>query len=82
MDSKRQENETLLYYAMRTTAAEKQIDSQNLPSELADVGQASSLTETPRPSSVGPSGIPQSDEGSKGGKKRRKRKYWYCVMIY
>lgn len=73
VDSKRQENETLLYYAMRTTAAEKQIDSQNLPSELADVGQALSLTETPRPSSVAPSGILQSDEGSKGGKKRRKR---------
>ncbi|KAF8527911.1 MED6-domain-containing protein [Hysterangium stoloniferum] len=81
---KKQEDFTLLYNAMRTTAAQVQQTPgsriSNTTATLTDSQATQShLSETPGPSSVPPSGLtPQSEDGSAkllpgAGKKKKKR---------
>jgi len=72
---KKQENAMLLFYAMRTTAAEKQQSPEPaLPNAGPSIerSSAASPSETSGPSPAGPGSF--SEETSKGGKKKRKRK--------
>ncbi|KIJ45572.1 hypothetical protein M422DRAFT_29698 [Sphaerobolus stellatus SS14] len=73
---KKHENATLLFYAMRTTAAEKQQSPEPqlpipAPSATEPPQSAAGSPETPGPSPV--DRITPSEEILKGGKKKRKR---------